>query len=589
MVRFPSRDASTFVEAFRLLRVAAPKAAGWTLVLDIVGAASNALLLLSAGQILGLLAEGTTWGATVPALLVATVALAATTLTTSLHDNLTALAAEQVEKYAVGRVLGAASRSTFASFDAPLFYDQLRRAHESGKLHAWSIVQSTLSLMRGLIGIAAIVVLLTLVAPFLIVVSLAAYVPLWIVSLANNRSEYQFSWDETEDDRRRSYIESLLGDRRAAKEVRLYNLGETLTGQYASLWNQRISRLRTVIRVTGVRSALGALASSLVVAIALGVVVWLTVRGELTLEQAGIGVLGVRQLSNSVSATSRDVESLHRSRTFLRDYHMFSEAASNLELVSPTSEAPARVEQVSLSNVSFTYPGATSPSLKGAHLVAKRGEITAIVGSNGSGKTTLLMLLAGLYEPDAGTISWNKEEAPDLHPSTAVSLVAPLFQDFMQYHFTIRENVTLGDHDPARLAWALDVAQADEFVRRLPKGIETQLGKDFNGGIELSTGQWQRLALARSLYLDAPILLLDEPASALDPTAESELMVRLRAACPDTCVVIVSHRFVSVRHADHIYVLDEGRVIEQGAHDDLIARSGAYSALFEAQSRTRMK
>lgn len=575
---------STFVEAFGLLRVAAKGTAAVAVVVDIVGAIANGALIAIAGKLLGLLASEAQWSDTVPWLIASALALSTSMVTRSLHGDLTGVATEKVESYAVGRVLQAASVVPFSSFDSPAFYDRLERAHHGGASHAWSIVQSTMSLARGILDIVAIMVVLAFVAPVLILVALVAYVPMALVSLVNNRVSYRFSWEETEADRKRGYVEALLSDRRSAKEVRSYGLEDALLTSFRDLWDRRLAHLKSIVRGNAIRSAVASFASAVVVTAALAVVVWLTVQGDLSLDQAGVGVIGVRQLSNGVGRTTADVNSLHHSAQFLGDYSSFRDEAARLAEEPQDAVPLPAVAEIALVNVGFTYPGASIPTLSSVDLTIHAGEVTAVVGANGSGKTTLLALLAGLYGPSTGEVMWDGVDCASFTVAQRQRSVAPLFQDHVQYHFSARQNVAFDSDDDVELGEALRLAGASAMVESLPNGLDTQLGKDFADGVELSIGQWQRLALARAFFRDAPLMLLDEPASALDPGAEAALVQRLREVAKNRCVVMVSHRFASVRQADRIIVLDEGQVIEQGNHDELIAKGGAYCALYRAQT-----
>jgi len=580
-LRLPS--SSLLGEALSLLRAAAKRTTAFSLLVNLVAAFATAGILAAAGKLLGELADEPTWDAALPWLSLAGACLAISMIAEHVHAGLTQLAAEQVQSHAVGRVLRAASSVPYASFDTPAFYDRLRRAHESGSDHAWAIVQSSLNLLRGIFDMIAIIVVLAFVAPVLIAVAMVAYIPMWIVTVVNNRVHYKFSWEETEGDRRRSYIESLLTDRRSAKEVRSFELEDELVNQFSTIWTERLERLAGVVKYTALRSGLASLVSAILVVASLGIVVWLTIEGDLSLDQAGVGVLGVRQLSNGVTRTGNYVDALHHSGRFLRDYEQFRNDAIELAPANDGPSAPTKISQVVVDNVGFVYPGSTEPALRGVSMTMRAGEVTAIVGANGSGKTTLLTLLAGLYLPTSGSIRWDSQETADFSVRERQRAIAPLFQDFTQFHFSVRENISLTDADSTRLRTALELADIN-FIDELPDGLETQLGKAFADGTELSIGQWQRLALARALYRDAPILLLDEPASALDPGAEARLVGRLRRTYSDRCVIMISHRFASVRQADRIYVVDEGRIIEQGSHAELMKRAGAYRGLYQAQA-----
>jgi ATP-binding cassette subfamily B protein len=216
------------------------------------------------------------------------------------------------------------------------------------------------------------------------------------------------------------------------------------------------------------------------------------------------------------------------------------------------------------------------------------GEIVALVGENGSGKTTLAKLLCRLYLPHGGRVLWDGADTAIVDPDELRRSVAVIFQDFLHYSLPASENIGMGRHqrlgDPEAIRGAAVHAGADEFLARLPAGYETVLGPEFEGGHELSVGQWQRVALARAFFRDAPFIILDEPTAALDARAEHELFESIRTLCRGRSVLLISHRFSSVRSADRIYVLDRGRVAESGSHGELMALGGRYAGLFTLQA-----
>jgi ATP-binding cassette subfamily B protein len=227
----------------------------------------------------------------------------------------------------------------------------------------------------------------------------------------------------------------------------------------------------------------------------------------------------------------------------------------------------------------FTYPGAKSAALRGVDLSIERGHVVALVGANGSGKTTVAKLVCGLYEPDRGQIAWAAGATPR---------VGVIFQDFMRYELTARDNITLGDTariaDDEHMAASAKAASADDFLAALPRGYDTWLSPSFEGGTDLSVGQWQRVAMARALFREAPVLVLDEPTAALDPSAERDLIAATKRLFADKAVLVISHRFANVVDADRIHVLDEGRVIESGSHDELVALGGRYAEMYRLQA-----
>ena len=281
--------------------------------------------------------------------------------------------------------------------------------------------------------------------------------------------------------------------------------------------------------------------------------------------------------------------SLYESVVFVRDYSTFLQLRPEQSDGTP---APRAFERLRVEDVSFTYPDTARPALDGVSLEIGAGEVVALVGENGSGKTTLAKIVAGLYRPQGGRVLWDDVDVANVDRDELRASIAVIFQDFERYLLPARENVGMGRHeridDVADVIAAATRADADEFLSRLPEGYDTMLGREFSGGYDLSIGQWQRVALARAFFRDAPFVILDEPTAALDARAESRLFERLRELLEGRSVLLISHRFSSVRSADRIYVLDGGRVVEEGTHDELMAAGGRYAELFTLQARAYM-
>jgi ATP-binding cassette, subfamily B, bacterial len=307
--------------------------------------------------------------------------------------------------------------------------------------------------------------------------------------------------------------------------------------------------------------------------------------GWIALPVAGTAALAIRSATSSLSRLLVTVNQRYESGLYFSDYLDFCEEAER-HMPGPGSlPAPGGFETISACHVSFAYPGSSRNALTDVSIDIHRGEVVALVGENGSGKTTLAKLLAGLYEPSRGVIRWDGQPLVDVDRIELRERIAVISQDYTRWPMTALENITMGRAmDERLLASATAAADADQVIDALPEGRDTHLDRRFRGGTELSGGQWQRVAIARGLYRNAELLICDEPTSALDARSEHALFERIRANAEGRTVLLITHRLASVRQADYIYVLDRGRVVEQGSHDRLLANAGLYADLYALQA-----
>jgi ATP-binding cassette subfamily B protein len=334
--------------------------------------------------------------------------------------------------------------------------------------------------------------------------------------------------------------------------------------------------------------AVGSLGSAILLALTLILLVWLISTGRLSIADAAAALVGIRLLAGQVHQGFTGVQTIFESGPFIDDLDGFLTLAPAAEGGSRQIGPPTEFHRIRADAVTFSYPGRSQLALQAANIEINRGEVVALVGENGSGKTTLAKVIAGLYEPGSGAVRWDGTDVRTFRPELYRERVAIIFQDFVRYALSAEENIAIArpndEIDHAAVREAAKIADADSFLSALPAGYQTPLSRRFAGGHELSGGQWQKVAIARAFYRRAPLVIIDEPTASLDARAEYELFSSLHEVLRGRSALIISHRFSTVRTADRIYVLDRGRVIEQGSHDELMAVGGQYAELFHLQA-----
>ena len=486
-------------------------------------------------------------------------------------------------------VIGTATSVDLITYESPSFHDRLQRAQMSAGSRPIQLATGLLGIVGALFSIAGIGVALLLVQPFFFLLVTVAFIPAWLATKRAGGLAYRFSYEQTERDRRRNYLFYVLTRRDEAQEVRAFELSGFLRGRHRELYTAYIEDLRAVLRRRLRISLAGQAASAVLIGSSIGALVWLVTDGRMSLSAAGSAAGAMILLSGQLRNLAGNTAGLYEGSLFLEDYASFVEAAPRIEAARSTEPAPDAFEVIAAHNVTFTYPSRSEPSLVDASIELRIGEVVALVGENGSGKTTFAKLMAGLYQPQSGAITWDGVDTATFAPTSVRAKVAVIFQDFVHYQLSAYDNIAFGDsrhYDEAEgVERAADAAGVGDAIKKLDGGYQTLLGPEFYGGSNLSGGQWQRIGLARAFFRDSPIVILDEPTASLDARAEESLYAHMRDLYRDRGVLLISHRFGSVRTADRIYVLRDGRVVEQGSHNQLMELDGYYAELFRLQAR----
>ena len=497
------------------------------------------------------------------------------------------LLSEAVQRAVWDRVLSTTTRVGLDRFDDPAFYDRLQRVTTNAVSRPVGVAQGLVGILGGLVGSVGLVVVLWTIQPVLLPVLVLAGVPLFLVTRRGGRLEFDFAVGQATAYRVRTYVRSALTGRREAKEVRAYDLAGDLRERYDGLLDRYQQDLTRHVGRRMRLSLLSQVLTAVSVVATVAILLWLVDSGRMTLADAGAAGAAAPLLASRLQSLASGVGNVLESGLFLDDLHGFLELGA--EAARPPGPAAGAFEELRVDDVVFGYPQGAGPALHGVSLTVRRGEVVALVGENGSGKTTLSKLIAGLLRPDSGAVRWNGEDVAGLDETSVRDQIAVVFQDFVQWQFSGRENIAVGrtgrGDEASAVPAAARQAGADDLLRRLPAGYATPLSAELPGGVDLSLGQWQRVALARAFYRGADLVILDEPTAALDARAEAELFAQVRELMAGRTVVLVSHRFSSVREADRIVVLREGRVDDTGTHDELLARGGLYAELYTLQAQ----
>lgn len=473
-------------------------------------------------------------------------------------------------------------------FEDSEFYDKMTQARQEASSRPLSLVSRTFGLVQNALSLITYGALLLQFSPWAVAVLAVATLPAFIAETRYAGQAFRlFRWRAPET-REQHYLETVIAREDYAKEVKLYQLGPMMLERYRAIFDRLYAEDRDLTLRRGTWSYVLGLLSTVTF---YGTYAWIimeTIAGRISLGDMTMYLTVFRQGQSTLTTALTSVGGMYEDNLYLANLYEFLEQDIP-QSKGKSTQGPVPNDGLRFQNVTFTYPGSLQPALKGVSLHLKPGQKLAIVGENGSGKTTLIKLLTRLYTPDSGRILLDGLDLENWDLEVLHQRIGVIFQNFVRYQFTVGENVGVGDvnHLENKAYWemAAEKGMARPFIQELPDGFQTQLGRWFKGGRELSLGQWQKIALSRAfMRTGADILVLDEPTASMDAEAEVRIFEHFRTVTQNQMVLLISHRFSTVRMADQIAVLAAGELIEQGTHEELLKAGGRYAQLFSLQA-----
>jgi ATP-binding cassette subfamily B protein len=486
------------------------------------------------------------------------------------------------------RMMTHAGKLDLVSFEDPVFYDKMERARRqtTSRLGMLADLATTGQQLLTLVTLSLSVVWFS---PWFLLLLIVAVVPAFLGETRFAVLAYSLLYQWTPERRQLDYLRMLGASNASAKEVKIFGLQEYLTSRTRTLFEQFYESNR---KLAVKKAVTGTLLNVLPTAGYYGSYAYIlygTLSGRLTIGDLTFLTAAFARSRGLIEQIFMQISRIAEQALFIEDLFAFFRTEPTIQSPANPLPAPRPIRSGwEFRNVSFAYPGAERLVLNSVDLRIEAGEKIALIGENGSGKTTLVKLLTRLYDPTAGTILLDGIDLREYNIEELRKEIGVIFQDFMRYDMRVLENIGFGNidisGDEVRIREAARKSYAEDLVESLPQGYEQMLGRRFDGGMDLSGGQWQKIALARAYLRDAQLLILDEPTATLDARAEFEVFKRFTELTQDRMAVLISHRFSTVRMADRILVLDGGVIAEQGTHMELLARSGRYAELFELQA-----
>lgn len=472
-------------------------------------------------------------------------------------------------------------------YENPEYHDTFHRAQEEALYRPVQILNSLTAFLQNGLSLGVIAGLLLFLHWGIAVVLILSTLPLVFVRLRFSRKLYEWEKSRTSLERESWYINWVLTAAYFAKEVRLFDFGKALSGQFSGLRDRLFGEKLAIQQLRSWASLAAQGGEILAVTGTYLFIAYQTIQGAITLGDLVMYFQAFQKGQGLLHGVMSSMVRLYESRLFL--HYIFDFLRLQPKIKEPAQPDPLPDilrEGIVFEDVTFHYPLTRQEVLKNISATFPKGQVVALVGENGSGKTTLIKLLCRLYDPDAGAI---RIDGVDLRTCSTEQLhrkIAVIYQDFAQYHFTVKENIQISDLQAASEEKVVESARAsgaDVFIQQLPRTYDQRLGREYFDGAELSQGQWQKIALSRAFYKDAEIIILDEPTSSIDPLAEHTIFSKLSELRTGKIIILVTHRLYNLKLADKILVMDNGRIVEEGSHEELVAKGGKYRRMFEKQ------
>lgn len=471
--------------------------------------------------------------------------------------------------------------------------DRLQRSRKEAMSRPLSVIQQTFVLLRSVITLSCYTgVLFKFSKPAALGLFTAA-LPLFLAELLFSGAAFRLTRRRTPEGRKLNYFEQILTSSNHGKEIKLFELGPHLLSLYRRLASNLMHEDRNLLRDKTVWTCVLSWTSAAAFYVCYAIIVRAAAEHRISIGEMTFYIIAFRQGQGALQTSLTALGTMYEDNLYLAQLFellSFHPTVPPARLSGSHSRNERREKGIRFEGVGFHYSGESHWALRQVDLFIPSGQTLAIVGENGAGKSTIIKLLTGLYHPTEGRIFLDGTDLRNFDPADLRRRIAAIFQDYNRYQLTVRENVGFGSvqhlEEPARIQSAINLAGADELVMEMTDGVNTYLGRGLRNGVELSGGEWQKLALSRIfMRREADIVILDEPSSALDPRTEHAIFESLRGATAGKTTIIVSHRFSTVRMADKIVVISEGRIAEQGSHRDLLSQGGLYARLFEVQAQ----